>query len=205
MLHKRIITELGGRSECSQLQWLDLEPQDAQDLSKRRWGPGKATHVGKSVSKGTDVWKYGMGMESCFYSRGSCKHPGRVLRGWSWERGQENEKRGDHFRALGVGQRPGVKERWSMEATLKKIQWRWGERMIVEVWSRVGEKYAGESRCVEVCEQIGGIQGIEKVCNASSEAKSLKRKKMDLRAPNAGAGFGKGKCQWNTVMKNTLL
>ena len=102
-------------------------------LEQEEMGAGEGNPCGEEREQRHRRMKYGMRMESCFYSRGSCNNPGQVLRGWSWECGQENERRGDHFRDLGVGQRPGVKERRSMEATLKKIQWRWGERMIVEV------------------------------------------------------------------------
>lgn len=65
------------RKESSQLQWLDLELQDVQDLSKKRWRPGmqptwsKDNPCGvKNVSKDTDVRMYGIEMESSLYSRG---------------------------------------------------------------------------------------------------------------------------------------
>lgn len=43
----------------------------------------------------------------------------------------------------------------------------------------------------------------ERVCNRNIETKFSKRKKMEFRAPNAGVGFGKEKCWWSLVMKNT--
>lgn len=58
---------------------------------------------GKSVSKGTDIGKQEMERESCFCSRGSCKQPGKVLSGWSGACGQENGRRGDHFRDFEPG------------------------------------------------------------------------------------------------------